>query len=129
MHAKHNIALARHHYSALAIASRVEGANPHGLVTILYEELMQSLEIVAVALAMDQPLTHNRYLNRARAIFTALIASLDYDQGGSLVELLDHVYRSMARQLEKIVIDRDAAKLDELQTGIKSLSDAWARIG
>jgi flagellar protein FliS len=38
-------------YQRVDVSSRVEGADPHQLVTILYDELIKSLEAMAVAVA------------------------------------------------------------------------------
>ena len=36
---------AQKRYEALSITSRIEGASPHELVVILYEELLRSLDV------------------------------------------------------------------------------------
>lgn len=128
MYGRANLAQARNHYKSLELASRVEAASPHALVTILYDELMRSLDVLGAALRQGRALGSEPHAHRARAILTALAASLDFDQGGNVATILGQVYRAMTRQLAEILASGDAAKLSELRTGVGAIADSWRQV-
>lgn len=116
-------------YQALALASRVEAASPHELVTLLYEELVRGLDVVRVALECANPDAERAGVDRARAILVALDASLDPDRGGDLAVSLSRIYRSMQGELAAAVQARDGERLQVLRRGVGELLGAWVRIG
>ncbi len=122
------MAKARSHYRSLDLASRLEGAGPHGLVAILYDELLSSIDVLAAALRQGRDVSREPHVERARSILVALIGSLDFDKGGTLAPVLAKVYRSMMGQLAIVVAEGDADKLDELRDGIANVGDAWAKL-
>ncbi len=121
-------AKARNHYLSLDLASRLEGASPHGLVAILYEELLRSLDVIAAALRQGRDVSREPNVERARSILVALTGSLDFDRGGTLAQTLAQVYRSMMGQLAIVVAEGDVDKLDELRDGVTDVGDAWRRL-
>jgi flagellar secretion chaperone FliS len=123
-----NLLRAQSQYKSLELASRVEGASPHALVAILYEELLRSLDVLGAALRQGRDLSREPSAARARSILTALVASLDFDQGGGVAQTLAGVYRSMTRQLSEAIAQGDAAKLSELRDGVATIKESWARL-
>jgi flagellar secretion chaperone FliS len=123
-----NLLRAQSQYKSLELASRVEGASPHALVAILYEELLRSLDVLGAALRQGRDLSREPSAARARSILTALVASLDFDQGGGVAQMLAGVYRAMTRQLSEAIAQGDAAKLSELRDGVATIKESWARL-
>ncbi len=121
-------ARARNHYRSLDLVSRLEGASPHGLVAILYDELLCSLDVIAAALRQGRDVSREPNVERARSILVALTGSLDFDHGGSLSQTLAQVYRSMMGQLAIVIAEGDAEKLDELRDAVADVGDAWRRL-
>lgn len=128
MYGRANLAQARNQYKSLELASRVEAASPHALVTILYDELMRSLDVLGAALRQGRDLVGEPHAHRARSILTALAASLDFDQGGNVATILSQVYWAMSRQLSEILTSGDATKLAELRTGVGTIADSWRQV-
>jgi flagellar secretion chaperone FliS len=119
---------AKNHYRSLDLVSRLEGATPHALVAILYEELLGSLDVIAAALRQGRDVSLEPHVERARSILVALIGSLDFEKGGSLAPILAKVYRSMMGQLAIVVAEGDVEKLNALRDGVASVRDAWRRL-
>lgn len=119
---------ARNTYRALDLASRVEGANPHSLVTILYDELIGALDVLAVAMRSGKDVSREFSVTRARAILVTLRAGLDFSAGGDLAATLDGIYAAMARLLDECAGERSADKLVELRAHTASIASAWAQI-
>jgi flagellar secretion chaperone FliS len=122
-------ALASQHYRSLEIASRVDEANPHALVGLLYEELLGSLDVVIAKFAREPVTASNAHVTRARSILVALEGSLDFDKGGALAPVLARVYRAAGRELSESVASGNTAKLTELRTAISNIAFAWASLG
>jgi flagellar protein FliS len=121
--------LAQKRYEALSITSRIEGASPHELVVILYEELLRSLDVARSALVLGKADALRSGRNRSISILIALEASLDFEQGGDLAALLGGIYRSMRKDLASSGAADSPEKLEALRSGIAELLDAWTRIG
>jgi flagellar secretion chaperone FliS len=123
-----NVLRAQSQYKSLELASRVEGASPHALVAILYEELLRSLDVLGAALRHGKDIAREPSAARVRSILTALSASLDFDQGGGVAQTLAGVYRAMTMTLAEAIASGDGAKLTELRDGIATISESWQRL-
>jgi flagellar secretion chaperone FliS len=123
-----NVLRAQSQYKSLELASRVEGASPHALVAILYEELLRSLDVLGAALRQGKDIAREPSAARVRSILTALSASLDFDQGGGVARTLAGVYRAMTMTLAEAIASGDGAKLTELRDGIATISESWQRL-
>ncbi len=114
---------ARNRYQVLDLSSRMEGASPHRLVAILYEELQNALDGAIRARENGQDIAANTQMARARSILAALEAGLDFDRGGSLATTLCGVYRAMQRQLAAATQDVD--KVSEVRDGVAEMAKSW----
>ncbi len=119
---------AQQKYRALSIASRIEAASPHELVTILYEELVGALDITATAVAQGKLEAYRASRERASSILLALEASLDFERGGSVARTLSEIYRAMQKELSLSVQTGDAGKLKAIRGSVAELLAAWAKI-
>jgi flagellar secretion chaperone FliS len=123
-----NLLRAQSQYKSLELASRVEGASPHALVGILYDELLRSLDVLGAALRQGREIAREPSAARARSILMALSASLDFDQGGGVAQTLAGVYRAMTLTLSEAITSGDAAKLSALRDGVETISESWKRL-
>ena len=128
MNHQHRLHHAHNHYRSLALTSRLEASGPHGLVAILYEELLRSLDVMAAAIQRDKDLAKDVHSERARSILIALEGSLDFERGAGLAGVLGGVYRSMQAQLRKAIAGNDADMLTELREGVAEIADSWNKI-
>ena len=128
MYGRPNLLRARNQYKSLELASRVEGASPHALVGILYDELLRSLDVLGAALRQGRDIAREPSAARARSILMALSASLDFDQGGGVAQTLAGVYRAMTMTLSEATTKSDAAKLSALRDGVETISESWKRL-
>lgn len=121
-------ALAQSQYQALDLNGRLDGAGPHRLVAILYEELQRAIDIACVAAARGHGIVAHPQVARARSILVALESSLDFKTGRELSEALAGVYRSMRRELSEAARHSDGKKLKSIGEGVREISNAWASI-
>ncbi len=126
--AHHHPGQARMHYEAMSYSSRIEGASPHELVTILYEELVLALTLLAFSMRAQDSLKTNAQFGRASGIIHALEAGLDHDLGGTLAESLSAIYRSARTEM---MVARETAnpdRIERLAQAFTDMNDSWKKI-
>jgi len=126
--AHHHPGQARMHYEAMSYSSRIEGASPHELVTILYEELVLALTLLAFSMRAQDSMKTNAQFGRASGIIHALEAGLDHDLGGTLAESLSAIYRSARTEL---MVARETAnpdRVERLAQAFTDMNDSWKKI-
>lgn len=128
MQGRFNAASASRHYRNLELASRVGEATPHALVALLYEELLDALDIIIAFTKSGSTATGSVHLTKARSILVALEASLDFENGGELAPVLARIYRSAGRELNDALNDDDCKKLTELRAAISNIAYAWTAL-
>lgn len=116
-------------YAAVHSGSRTEGATPHGLVKILFDELILALEAAALAERNGDRMKVSDKQARAMSILFALESSLDYDKGGDIAMGLAQIYREARRLLMQGAKERSAAPVDQARVMVAEIADAWNQIG
>lgn len=128
MYGRSNPAYARDQYQAIELSSRLASADPHGLVMILYDELLQSLDIMRAIMQQQRPLTGEHHAKRAQSIVMSLIGSLDFERGGPLAQTLGTVYRSLANELQRVVKSNDPTGLAQIRAGVEAIASSWRQL-
>lgn len=116
-------------YRKLDVASKVEGASPHRLIGILFEELSMSLEATAAAQRLGDVARRGPRQARAISILHALEASLDFDRGGEIAQGLAAIYREARRLTVAGVQENAPDRIDQARQMIAEIADAWGSIG
>jgi flagellar protein FliS len=116
-------------YRDIDVAARVEGATPHGLVLIMFDELLKGIDTLGAADgAQDQP-RRNAAQARVISLLHGLESSLDYKRGGEIADNLGRIYRESRRLLGPTPgIDRRTA-LTQARDMLTTVSGAWGAIG
>ncbi|MEZ5656687.1 MAG: flagellar export chaperone FliS [Sphingobium sp.] len=115
-------------YAAVHAGSRIEAANPHGLVKILFEELLLAIEDAALALTQADRTKANEKHLRALAIIHALDSSLDFDKGGDIALGLAQIYKESRRLMISAYQSGQAVEARKAHSIIAEIADAWNRI-
>ena len=116
-------------YQSVDIASRIEGATPHRLVQIMYEELLKALDAMAFATARGDYVKRGQHQSKALAILTGLETSLDFDKGGQIAIDLVAIYREARRLAVAAGRDGDARLVTQAREMIQEIAAAWDAIG
>ena len=116
-------------YAAVHSGSRTEGATPHGLVKILFDELLLALDAAALAERNGDRMKVSDKQARAMSILFALESSLDFDKGGDVATGLAQIYREARRLLLVGAEERSAAPVDEARAIVAEIAEAWNQIG
>ncbi len=115
-------------YRAVDVNARVEGASPHQLIVILFEELMKALDSLRAAEAAGDRGRAAPLQSRALSILHGLETGLDMEKGGEIAQSLAKIYREARRLIAIPGGGRDAA-LEQARAMLADVAGAWAAIG
>lgn len=116
-------------YATIDTGSRVEGASPHQLVRVLFDELLLSMDTAALSLKMGDRHRSLERQTRALAILHALESSLDFEQGGEIAISLATIYREVRRRMLEATASNDHEAMTMARGYIGEIADAWSQIG
>ena len=116
-------------YQSVDISSRIEGATPHQLVQIMYEELLKALDAMAFATSRGDYVQRGERQSRVLAILTGLETSLDFDKGGQIAVDLVAIYREARRLVIAGGREGNAQLVIQAREMIAEISTAWEAIG
>lgn len=125
MFARTHPAIANQHYRTLELQSRVASASPHGLVSILYEELIRALDLIILAHSRGNPISGSKQHGKALSILIALETSIDFPNGGDLAPVLQRIYRSAMRALNAAARSNDISDVKDVREAISDIAYAW----
>ena len=121
-------AFANQHYRDMELQSRVASASPHGLVSLLYEELLRTLDLLAATAKRGSAISGNPHHAKALSIVIALESSIDFANGGDPASVLRRIYRSAVHRLNEAARTNDVARIAELRDAISEIAYAWAAL-
>lgn len=121
-------AFANQHYRDMELQSRVASASPHGLVSLLYEELLRTLDLLAATAKRGSAISGNPHQAKALSIIIALESSIDFANGGDPASVLQRIYRSAVHRLNEAARTNDAGSIAELRDAISEIAYAWAAL-
>ena len=119
---------ARKRYENVDLASRIEGASPHALVAILFEELLKSLDAMAAACHRRDFGQRGTRQARALSVLVGLEASLDFDKGGEVAASLAAIYAEARRLIIAGAAANDPEPILAARAMLGEISSAWHAI-
>jgi flagellar protein FliS len=111
------------------MSSRIEGATPHGLVAILFDELLKALDAMSAAIRRGDIVQRGARQARALSILHGLEGSLDFEQGGDIAQGLSAIYREARRLTIAGGQANDAETIVQAREMLGEISAAWNQIG
>ena len=116
-------------YKSVGVETAVSGADPHQLVNLLYDALLQSLRAAKSSMAAQDIPGKGKALGRAvRLIEEGLKAGLNDAKGGELAANLRSLYDYCTVILTEANLRSDVVKVDEVIGLIQPMADAWKAI-
>ena len=106
----------------------VATADPHRLITLLYEGALERIAVAKGALQRGEIAFKGQKIGEAINILDGLLASLDQEKGGELAQNLEELYLYMQRRLLEANLNNDIVILDEVSALVESIKNAWAAI-
>jgi len=116
-------------YREVGVSSAVDSANPHRLVEMLYDGLLESIAQARGAMRVRNIDLKCRSISRAvRIVEEGLLDALDMTSGGELAANLSLLYGYVSRRLTLANLRNDEAMLQECADLVQPLRDAWSQI-
>lgn len=116
-------------YNKVARDAQVEGASPHELVKIMFDELLKALDQGVVLIEKGDIAGKSERISRALNILNALDASLDFDEGGDISVGLAQIYGHCKQKVVTAHVRNDVEAIKEAKTIINDIAEAWTQIG
>lgn len=117
------------HYQTVDVRSRVEGASPHQLVQLLFDEMMAALQQAELSIKVNNLARKSERLSKALAILHALEASLNFEKGGEIAIGLAQLYQYAREQIIAGNRDNDPARIQAAVGPLNEIAGAWRQIG
>lgn len=116
-------------YKRVAAETSVQGADPHQLVGLLFDALLQSVAAARGAMARgDVPAKGSAIVKAVRIIEEGLKAGLNLQQGGEIAANLHQLYDYSILRLTQANLKNDAAALEEVARLIEPVAESWKLI-
>lgn len=116
-------------YQNLASETSVSQADPHQLVSLLFEGLLQSLVCAKGAILNKDIPAKGRSISKAvRILEEGLKAGLDLQHGGELALNLCSLYDFCIFAITDANLHNDIQKIDKVINLIKPVADGWSQI-
>jgi flagellar secretion chaperone FliS len=119
---------ARARYQDVDLGSRIEAANPHGLVAILFDELLKAIDALTVAMRNKDWNQRATRQSRVLSILHGLEASLDIERGGEIALSLLSIYREARRLVLAAGREHDPEPLTRARAMLAEIASAWESI-
>jgi len=115
-------------YSQNAAHTAVESANPHRLIQMLLEGMLDKVATAKGHMLRGEIQPKCQQVGCAIAILKGLKMSLDHEKGGEIAQNLEDLYIYMERRLIEGNREDDPAALDEVSELMKQIKEAWDAI-
>ncbi|MEW5904744.1 MAG: flagellar export chaperone FliS [Pseudomonadota bacterium] len=116
-------------YAKVGMESGVIGADPHKLVSMLYQGAMLAIANAKNAILNKDVAAKGKAISHAMLIVSeGLQGSLDLRVGGQLAQNLSSLYAYMCVRLAHANLTNDMEALDEVARLLGELKEAWDNI-
>ena len=116
------------HYQKVGVEARVSSSDPHNLVVMLFDGLLEKLARAGGAISRGNISEKGEALSAAIKIIDGLRASLDYEKGGEIASNLGAMYDYMERRLLEANTNSDATIVAEVVSLVKQVKVGWDAI-
>lgn len=115
-------------YTNVHYQGQVVGADPHRLIQMLYEGLLERIAQAKGAMQQKNYSLKGKKISDAVNIIMALREYLNFEEGNELAYNLDSLYDYIARTLMNAHKGNDESLLDEVSALIYEVYSAWKKI-
>ncbi|EPE3185874.1 flagellar export chaperone FliS [Cronobacter sakazakii] len=117
-------------YQQVGLESAVMSASPHQLVVMLFDGALSALVRARLFIEQSDTVAKGQALTKAiNIIDNGLKAGLNMDIGGDLPRNLASLYEYMVRRLLHANLRNDVDAINEVETLMTNIADAWKQIG
>ncbi|MGY8525662.1 flagellar export chaperone FliS [Paracidovorax citrulli] len=125
MYARH----AANAYAQVGVQTGAMSASPHRLIVMLFDGARAAISRAKFQMAEGNIAAKGDSLSKAIDIIeNGLRAVLDHEAGGEVAGNLERLYEYMTRRLMLANLRNDVTLLDEVDSLLQNLAEAWAQI-
>lgn len=115
-------------YRQASLEARAASANPHEMVRMLLEGLLEELARAAGHMQRKAFEDKGKSINKCLNIVHGLDSMLDMDNGGEVAANLNRLYDYCSRQLVSASVDNDPKALQPVVEVITLIQEGWANL-
>ncbi|MGA2980884.1 MAG: flagellar export chaperone FliS [Terriglobales bacterium] len=106
----------------------VRGANPVALVVRLYEQMIEDMRQVAIAIERNDIERRTNRINHAILVIGHLQSSLDFAQGGKVAQDLDNFYNALRQNVVWVQFHPSKRDGTQVITDLLAVRAAWIEV-
>lgn len=115
-------------YQQTGIESRIEDADGHRLVQMLFDGALERISAARAALEAGNLARKGELIGKAVTLLGGLRETLDLKAGGELAANLDYLYGYMQKKLLEAHLKNQLEGLEEVINLLRPLAEAWRTI-
>jgi flagellar protein FliS len=116
-------------YQSVSVHGNVAAADPHRLVQMLMDGVMERLAIAKACIERGEIAKKAKLLHSCVTLLGELRGSLNLQNGGELARNLSELYDYMVRQLLRANLNSDVEYIKEVSSLLGEVRSAWVAIG
>ncbi|MEL7414201.1 MAG: flagellar export chaperone FliS [Pseudomonadota bacterium] len=116
-------------YQQVDLDAQAASANPHQLVVMLIDGLLDEIERIRGHLAANRLAEKGTGINKCMNILIGLSSALDEENGGEIAENLRQLYDFCQVELYYTSVQNDATRLDNVERVMGNIREGWMNFG
>jgi flagellar secretion chaperone FliS len=116
-------------YQSVSVHGSVAGADPHRLVLMLMDGVLERLAIARGCMERGEIARKAQLLHNCTTLIAELRGSLNMKDGAELARNLSDLYEYMARQLVRANAENKPEMIREVTSLLAEVRSAWVAIG
>ncbi|AUI88573.1 flagellar export chaperone FliS [Vibrio azureus] len=116
-------------YQQVDVDAQAASANPHQLVVMLIDGLLNEVERVRGHLAANRLAEKSNSINKCMNILVGLSSALDEKNGGEVAQSLHQLYEFCQVELYYASIHNDAERLTNVERVMSNIREGWVSFG
>ncbi|WP_440872777.1 flagellar export chaperone FliS [Vibrio diabolicus] len=116
-------------YQQVDLNAQAAAANPHQLVIMLIDGLLDEVERIRGHLAANRLAEKGNGINKCMNILIGLTSALDDEHGGEIAENLRQLYDFCQVELYYASVQNDANRLVNVERVMGNIREGWMNFG
>lgn len=116
-------------YQQVDLDAQAAAANPHQLVVMLIDGLLNEIERVRGHMSAQRLAEKGQGINKCMNILVGLDSALDTDNGGEIAENLHQLYDFCQIELYQASVQNDLDKLASVENVMNNIREGWMSFG
>lgn len=116
-------------YQQVDLDAQAASANPHQLVVMLIDGLLDEVERIRGHLAANRLAEKGASINKCMNILIGLSSALDEENGGEFADNLRQLYDFCQVELFYTSVQNDTSRLDNVERVMGNIREGWMNFG